>query len=412
MHLEIAQQQEQDEGEERLDGVQVLTRNQLRLLAYAPKPFAALSFLSSVFLIYYLFIRHPPKRARMYHRLVLATSICFMPLSVVIFWGTWAMPSDTPYAAGTDATCAIQGFFVIVFALAFPFYYASISVSLCLAVKNNFQEERYRWIERWIHVGAFLPPLSFAIASAVKGWYIPDLTYCSVDLGDFRIVFATVIISELLIAIIAIMVLLSKFESVQRDFDASVGYGRIVETARKSMLKQVATQSGLYFLAFGIGCIPPAVEILIRSATGMLYFNLFVSSRCIFACQGFVMMAIYLTLQRASQVNASSRQLTPGVSENPTVSRIRKNAERRRKGSVISLLKKRITRMFDIYDGAPAEDSPWAQFIDYSERDASSESSGCADQCTVGRTDPSADDDMTTSLLSLKDADICVRSKA
>ena len=40
------------------------------------------------------------------------------------------MPSDTPRvhgAVGTDATCAIQAFFILVFSLAFSFYYASIS---------------------------------------------------------------------------------------------------------------------------------------------------------------------------------------------------------------------------------------------------------------------------------------------
>ena len=31
--------------------------------------------------------------------------------------------------------------------VAFPFYYASISVFAYLAVKNNFDEEKYAWIE-------------------------------------------------------------------------------------------------------------------------------------------------------------------------------------------------------------------------------------------------------------------------
>ena len=65
------------------------TTTQMRALAYAPKPFAALSFLSSLFGMYYLLIRHPEKRKRMYHRLILSTFVCIMPLSFCLFLGTW-----------------------------------------------------------------------------------------------------------------------------------------------------------------------------------------------------------------------------------------------------------------------------------------------------------------------------------
>ena len=65
------------------------TTSEQRALAYAPKPFALLSFLSSLFVMYYLLIRHPEKRKRMYHRLMLSTFGCFLPLSFAIFWGTW-----------------------------------------------------------------------------------------------------------------------------------------------------------------------------------------------------------------------------------------------------------------------------------------------------------------------------------
>lgn len=105
---------------------------QQRALAYAPKPFAALSFLSSLFVMYYLLIRHPEKRDRMYHRLILSIFVCILPLSFCLFWGTWAMPEGSvPWAigaSGTSTTCSIQGFLITTFILAFPFYYASLSV--------------------------------------------------------------------------------------------------------------------------------------------------------------------------------------------------------------------------------------------------------------------------------------------
>lgn len=72
-------------------------------------------------------------RKRLYHRLMLASFICFLPLSVVLFIGTWAMP-EVPWAVGekgTTATCTVQAFFFLVFYLAFPFYYASLSIYAC-----------------------------------------------------------------------------------------------------------------------------------------------------------------------------------------------------------------------------------------------------------------------------------------
>ena len=65
------------------------TLTQQRALAYALKPFAFLSFCSSIFIIYYLTVKHPERRKRMYHRLMLASFVCFLPLSFAMFVGTW-----------------------------------------------------------------------------------------------------------------------------------------------------------------------------------------------------------------------------------------------------------------------------------------------------------------------------------
>ena len=65
------------------------TITEQRALAYAQKPFAILSFLACTYGIYYLLVKRPEKRKRLYHRLMLAIFICFLPLSIVLFIGTW-----------------------------------------------------------------------------------------------------------------------------------------------------------------------------------------------------------------------------------------------------------------------------------------------------------------------------------
>jgi hypothetical protein len=65
------------------------TLDQQRAFAYAMKPFAALSFMSSAYAMYYLLILHREKLRRMYHRLMLSAFFCCASLSFALFWGTW-----------------------------------------------------------------------------------------------------------------------------------------------------------------------------------------------------------------------------------------------------------------------------------------------------------------------------------
>jgi hypothetical protein len=72
------------------------TLTQQRALAYAPKPLASLSFLSSLYVIYHLCREKPQKLRRMYHRLVLAMSVVDLPLAVSWIWGNWVSPGELP----------------------------------------------------------------------------------------------------------------------------------------------------------------------------------------------------------------------------------------------------------------------------------------------------------------------------
>ena len=162
---------------------------QQRALAFSAKPFALLSFLSSAWIIYRLLIRCGVKRQTMYHRLILSAAFCLNILSFCLFWGTWAMPVGTNYvvgASGNDNTCTAQGFLFDLAYIAFPFYYASFSVLALVSVKNNFKEEKYAWMEKWIHLWAYAPPLIVVIYATVVGWMKPGAYICSFRYYLFR----------------------------------------------------------------------------------------------------------------------------------------------------------------------------------------------------------------------------------
>ena len=65
------------------------TLTQQRALAYAPKPLAFISLISSSIVIYHLGCRRKQKLRRMYHRLILAMSMVDLPFAVSWIWGNW-----------------------------------------------------------------------------------------------------------------------------------------------------------------------------------------------------------------------------------------------------------------------------------------------------------------------------------
>ena len=261
---------------------------------------------------------------------------------------------------------------------------------LDLALKNNFQEEKYVWIEKWIHMGAYALPLAVGISGLVKGWYHPALAFCRNDLHvtcDFDedpdcqskhaistvSAFVVIVGIELSIGTLTIIVLLCTFEKIQRKHDAAVGVTRMVESLRRARYKAVAWQTGLYLLSFWFGYAPKIADRLIRITTGRINYNLNIVSDCVFAFQGFTIMAIYFVLQQQSHREHVQVLPAPAISpgHHQTVSKIRENAAkpRRRQSSILG---SSVRYSFHIFDGAPAEDSPFRQYFeDSTQRDSS-----------------------------------------
>lgn len=261
-----------------------------------------------------------------------------------------------------------------------------------VAAKNNFQEEKYAWMEKWIHFGAYLLPVALAIVAAIEGWISPGLSFCHLDvtcdifddldcahkqeswiLAPCFIIIGT----ELVVGTLVIVYLLCKFDSFQKDLDEAVGLRQMIETARKRRLHDVALQTGLYLASFWFGYIPIIADAIYRLVTHKINYGLVAAAHCLFGLQGFIILVIYFALMNrrrrdsffhvfvAPETNEGGRGRHQSMMNtgHETVAKIRENAANPRRVSRRSSMdQSRFS--FHIFDGSPADDSPWAQYVD------------------------------------------------
>ena len=160
----------------------------------------------------------------------------------------------------------------------------------------------------------------------------------------------------------------------------------IRESARREMMSSVAKQISLYLLAFWstfvLSLIHFAYQII---SDGELLYDLLIIANCIFAFQGFIFMIVYFELERIGTPKVepflqSERmtRLTQNISvsgertgrlingQHPTVRDIRSNAKRKTENGSEEVIssRRRSSLVFNIFDGTPDAESPWAQFID------------------------------------------------
>mmetsp|Transcript_32993 Transcript_32993/g.43971 ORF Transcript_32993/g.43971 Transcript_32993/m.43971 type:complete len:440 (-) Transcript_32993:168-1487(-) len=368
---------------------------QQRASAYALKPLAALSFLSGCYVIYHILVQKPEKLKRMYHRIILAMNICLLPYAITDFVGTWAMPAGTPYrlgALGNQTTCTIQGFLSIVFSFAVPYYYSSLSIYSCFAVRNSFKEESYRHIEKWIHLSAVCISLPVAVFFAAIEGINPNATVCyaaefppncandpgvpcerggdSVSMMIKKIYALCIIFVTFVIPPMALLYLRASIKKVNRDTKGSVGKKKMIESFRKRALKDLSAQSGLYLLSFWSTHIIGYVYFSFYLITGKFSDDISILSGCCTSVQGVVLVLVYFRLEAktanrgdvACKVHSAEVERQQGDSGNNkfTVSDIRESARCYKPRESIGSERK---YSFHIFDGEADESSPWAKFL-------------------------------------------------
>jgi hypothetical protein len=148
------------------------------------------------------------------------------------------------------------------------------------------------------------------------------------------------------------------------------------------MMKSIAIQISLYLFSFWLTFLPTVITYGYRVMTGEILYNAAILANCIFTLQGFIMVWVYFSLDKVgkpkpnSLTNASSKV---GVRRQLTVKDIRTNAERKGENETDVDSEERISFVFNIFDGVPNEDSPWAKFIDADEFDDIDEAQGATE---------------------------------
>ncbi|KAL9188855.1 hypothetical protein ACHAXT_011345 [Thalassiosira profunda] len=372
------------------------TTAQQRGLAYSQMPSAIISLLSSIYVIHHILCSQPQKRQRLYHRLVLALNVAVIPLSLAYLLGPFAIPEGTPYspaASGTQQSCTFVGFLAIMYVLVVPFYYASLSLQAYLAIKHNFREQKYKWVEKWIHVVAYTIPLALASTAAATENINPGGSGCTyskaprgcegnpdvectrgedIDIVVYIFVFGQIALYFILppIGAVAMYRVINK---LQKEIEKSRGMQRIRASAKKQMWNCFAWQMGLYLLSFWGTFVLVLVHFVHRTISGTNNYNLNILANCIISLQGFVMAMVYFTLDRMGQ--RKRKRLAEGsLPENATSARsqtrreltvdeIRSNA-RTKSEAESSATDGEEDYTFNIFDGTPSPDSPWAKYID------------------------------------------------
>ena len=95
-----------------------------------------------------------------------------------MMYGTAAIPQsvDVLGSYGNTATCTTQGFFIYLTGSTAIFYYSSFSVYSFVGVLQNFEKEKYMWVEKYIHILVHIYPFvsAFYILSQIG---FTDSTY-------------------------------------------------------------------------------------------------------------------------------------------------------------------------------------------------------------------------------------------
>mmetsp|Transcript_18538 Transcript_18538/g.38773 ORF Transcript_18538/g.38773 Transcript_18538/m.38773 type:complete len:330 (-) Transcript_18538:132-1121(-) len=281
------------------------TTSQQMGAAYAPMPFAIISFLSSSYVVYHLLFQERQKLKRLYHRLVLAMNLALLPLAFVNAWTTLPAPEGTPNvvgAMGTVSTCTAQGILRMTLSFAVATYYASLILQAFMGIRNNFKEQNYRWIERYIHFVAYCIPCIYAIIFAATDnfnpsgsgcWYAKAPWGCETDPDvacqrgrDIKYFAFVVWFTNIFLYVIfptSVVFAMGCWMKKTRKESASSGSGMTImrEKARKEMTHKVYLQLSIYLISTWSTCTLAVINAMYQAATGDFMYNLLILASCI-----------------------------------------------------------------------------------------------------------------------------------
>lgn len=79
---------------------------------------------------------------------------------------------------GTIGTCTLQGFVLWSSILASGMYYGCFSLYSCVAVLSDFDQKKYKWCEKWIHIFVHSYTLATAFYALAVDGFNPVMGFC------------------------------------------------------------------------------------------------------------------------------------------------------------------------------------------------------------------------------------------
>lgn len=273
-----------------------------KLLAHIPRYMAAVSLGCSLFIVVHVW-RVESKRKRVFHRLMSAIAFNIIIMNTQQCWGTAAVPVGTPgvYGAhGSNATCAAQGIMLHTFGFAVPCYYFGLSIFSFCVVRSNFNGLKYRWIEKWIHIGAYIFPVFSSIYLACAQAFNFAGHTCWISSVPFGCGSHTdtvctrgpqnIMVVQLLFALLPISLLLGL---PLLSMVCLYVYVRVKQKELAIEAKSVAKQAGVYLAGLYWTYIFSIINSILMYMKGDVYFSLTLLASCWENLQGLWILLVY-----------------------------------------------------------------------------------------------------------------------
>ena len=196
------------------------------------------------------------------------------------------------------------------FEAAIPIYHFSLSLQAYMGIRNNFNEKKYKWIEKWIHAVAYCVP--FAIATVVAAtqnfnpsgtgcWIAQSPTGCEGDPDipcergqDIKLFVYIVLVGKAcLYFILPPIVTVSMYfwlKKMQRVGDSHTNISsrmvEIRETARKRMMHCACRQISVYLFSFWFTWVFGVIWFVYKTLSKDMAYNFLIFVNCVMASQG------------------------------------------------------------------------------------------------------------------------------
>lgn len=360
-----------------------LTESQKLTLAVVPRIAASISVVCVLFMISTI-LRNPYYRRRIYHRLMLGSTVPILILNAAQLWGQAAAPSGTPQvigARGTYATCSAQGF-LYQFRAVVPFYYVILTLlarRLVARKRRSTQQfiQRLVKMEVGIHIAVYILPLSSGIyLLSVQGFNMvfQGCGIASVPLGcgdqsedgtlectrgpqnPGMLQWVLVALPAIILVGSATLIMLATYIEIRRS-------------SNKQVARSVAKQAALYLLVFYWTYIFRFIDAAIILGSGNYVFSINLLAEVIDPLQGLWTLLVYWYF-RSEKPKTLSHDVPKNNAVISNVDPIN-TAGDQGSGSGLPLpqnnsqSKSSLRPEFSIFDGSEVhrQASPWAAFL-------------------------------------------------